>query len=389
MLSARIRVAAFLAAPVAAAGVMLAPSNAATSPADGPTKVTIGPLVSGTATYRSGTFVWTDYAYDDRGADADGRLGGDEVDPGNAADLIQLHLRPEGGVLRTTAVLETLTASTRPVLGVALDLDGAGRGADSPPGSWKSGAPLGLDVVFVLGRSGGLVLRPQGDDWRAAGRFGVRVDARDNTLRADLPVRLPTLGTARAVALLGNETSAGSWVTGDGPVQDLAFVDDGWQGPLFLTGVPSDASGFVTGDSAYWQDGRQAAVLAGSDPTPAVAAIDLRMLHQRRTTRPRLDAPGFETFLYRSRLRLGEGVRGSGNSAFYAGPYQPYLVHLPSHPRPGLPLVTYLHGSSQTHTSPVNTSHHDPDSRLGPVPLPDAILHLDAVVVWPLGRGPQ
>ena len=36
---------------------------------------TIGPLICGTASYVDGTFVWTDYAYDDTGA-SERELGG-------------------------------------------------------------------------------------------------------------------------------------------------------------------------------------------------------------------------------------------------------------------------------------------------------------------------
>ena len=39
----------------------------------------IGELVSGRATYVNGTFVWTDYAYDDHGPNADAASGGDRT----------------------------------------------------------------------------------------------------------------------------------------------------------------------------------------------------------------------------------------------------------------------------------------------------------------------
>jgi pimeloyl-ACP methyl ester carboxylesterase len=169
---------------------------------------------------------------------------------------------------------------------------------------------------------------------------------------------------------------------------DLAFVNDGWLSRPFVAGVALDASGFVTGNSAYWQDGVQSAILVGRrSPAPSVAHVDFAALRHGVTRPARLHA-GFQTFLYRSSLRLGEGIVGSGNESMYAGPFQPYLVHLPHHLRRGLPLVVYMHGASQTHTSPVNTSQYDRRTRIPPIPLPDAILQFDAVVAWPLGRGP-
>src|SRR5206468_3321493 len=102
-----------------------------------------------TSAYEHGTYVWTDYAYDDRGADTNGIEGGDTaypstMSPNNVADLIQLSLRPMRDGLAATAVLETLTGTTRPLIGIALDLDGPKHGAASLPGSWTASAPLGM-----------------------------------------------------------------------------------------------------------------------------------------------------------------------------------------------------------------------------------------------------
>src|SRR2546421_5996499 len=100
-------------------------SPAATPPAD----PAVGPLISGSTSYVAGTFAWTDYAYDDRGPDTNGTKGGDatypaEMDPNNVADLIQLQLAlPNQNHLAVTAVLETVTPSTRPLIGIALDSD--------------------------------------------------------------------------------------------------------------------------------------------------------------------------------------------------------------------------------------------------------------------------
>src|SRR3954469_16727044 len=98
-------------------------------PAPGAPEPTAGPLISGTSSYVNGAFVWTDYAYDDRGPDTNTSRGGDAtypatMNPNNVADLIQLQLAlPNNGHLAVTAVLETLTDQTRPLIGIALDGD--------------------------------------------------------------------------------------------------------------------------------------------------------------------------------------------------------------------------------------------------------------------------
>ena len=373
-------------APVALAG----PSVPTTDP-------TLGPLVSATSSYVNGVYVWTDYAYDDRGADSNGQLGGDAryaegVDPNNVADLIQLQVaRRDASTVKLTAVLETLTPTTRPVLGVALDLDAnTATGAATLPGSWQGKGPLGVDRLITLTTQGGTSSRTTDTGWEVTEEFTVGADPQRNTLTALVPLSLPDKGTVRAVAALGYEHNGGSWLTGDLPVHDLAFVDDGWTSTQYLAGVVRDASGFVTGGSAYWQDGMQSTILSGTrSATDAVAEIDLRSLARGRTDLASPGEHGFSTYLYRSHLDLGEGIQGSGNSALYAGPYQPYLVWLPEELEPGLPLVAYLHGSSQTHMSTVNTSHYDPGSVDPVINEPDHIFDFDAVVAWPLGRGPQ
>lgn len=217
------------------------------------------PLVSGTSSYEHGAFVWTDYGYDDRGADTDTLAGGDTtypegMAPNNVADLVQLRLAPHRGGLAVAALLETLTDRTRPLIGLALDLDGPSHGAASLPGSWTAAAPLGMDRLYLLGRGGGRVLGADAQGrWQATGRFQVAMDEARNTVSAVLPVKLPAEGAMHAVAAVGYEDGGTSWVAGSAPVMDLAFVTDPWPSRPYVLGVALDASGFATGDSAYWQ----------------------------------------------------------------------------------------------------------------------------------------
>lgn len=356
---------------------------------------TVGPLVSGRGSYTDGTYAWTDYAYDDRGPDEDGNPGGDAaypegMQPDNVADLIQIQVRRVGAETEVAVVLQTLTPSTRPVVAVAFDRDGRTEtGAPALPGSWVPASPLGMEELFVLSATGGRHQRWSTAGWTGAGAFDVAVDAEANTLRARVPFALPATGMLRVVAAAGHADDAGrSWLDGASPVHDLAFVVGEDPVTPYLQGVTDAVRGFAAGGGASWQDRRQSAILAGAeDPAGAFGAIDVTALRTGRTSHPNLDT-GFHTFLYRSALRLGEGIQGEGNAALYAGPFQPYLVRLPRAPRPGLPLVLYLHGASQTHLSAVNVAHYDERSRDPVLGLPEHIFDLDAVVAWPFGRGP-
>ena len=85
--------------------------------------LTLGPLICGTASYVDGTYVWTDYAYDDTGASEAELGGGAATVPGraaNTADLIQLQLRPTDDGLLIRAVLQTLNDPSVPVLAVGV-----------------------------------------------------------------------------------------------------------------------------------------------------------------------------------------------------------------------------------------------------------------------------
>lgn len=394
----RRRLAAVVALAVTAGATLAVPVRAVpperTPP---PADPTLGPLHSGASSYVGGTYVWTDYAYDDRGPDTNDRPGGDAtypaaMDPNNVADLIQLQLRSTRDGIRTTVVLETLTPATRPVVGIALDSDGdPSTGAASLPGSWTAASGLGVDHLFVLRTAGGEVLAHRDGAWTGVGAFDVSVDPERNTLGAGLPFAIPTGGVLRAVAAVGYEdATGGSWTSGATPVHDLAFVTAESPTVPYLQSVADAITGFAAGGNTLWQDYRQSAILAGqADPAGAVASIDLVKLASGATTLAAPDRKGFHTFLYRSELTLGEGVQGSGNSALFAGPYQPYLVWVPENLRPGLPLVMYLHGSSQTHLSAVNTAQYDPSTQDPVLRVPEGFFDFDAVVAWPLARGPQ
>ncbi len=358
--------------------------------APAPRPPTIGPLISGRSSYAAGTYVWTDYAYDDRGADTNDQPGGDvtypgDMTPNNVADLIQLQLTPlSGNRMRITVVLETLTTTSQPLVGVAFDSDAnAATGAATLPGSWTA-AGLGVDQLVLLGRASTALRSWSAGAWQSAGSSKSSTDLTANTVSAVVPYRLRG-DRLRAVAAVGyDDGDGGSWATGASPVHDLAFVVAEKPVTPYLQGVTDAVTGFASSGEKQWQEFRQSAILAGTaDAAPAVATIDMTKLQRQVSEFAKANTRGFHTFLYRSRLSLGEGIAGAGNAAWYNGPYQPYLVWVPGPMRPGRPLVLYLHGSSQTHLSAVNTGPYDADSG------DSHIYSFDAVVAWPLGRGPQ
>lgn len=328
-----------------------------TQPAPIPPGPEISPLVSGTETYVGGAYVWTDYAYDDRGANLDAASGGDRTQsefaggdvayppdaaPGNAADLIQLQISLRDGALVVWAVLETLVDPDVPVLAVAFDTDrDAATGAVSLPGDrWPTRGALGAEIVLEVSAGGAHVWTYGDDGWSRGPAFDAVVDPETNVIGTTVPrdVLQPGRAVWRAAAAMGIASNDGTWLDGAADVYDLAFVG----GERFVR----------------WQDNAQADVLAGVlDVGEAIAEIDFARIAAGATetaaqTSPL--SPGFHTLLYRSTLTLEEGVAiDEEGSPVFLGPYQPYLVYVPEDLPAPSPLVVFLHGSDQNHLGAV------------------------------------
>lgn len=330
-----------------------------TVPGPPPSGPEIGPLVSGTAAYVGDVYVWTDYVYDDRGANLDAASGGDRTQsefaggdvlyppgaaPGNTADLVQLQISLRDGALVVWAVLETLVDPDVPVLAVVFDtdLDAASGAASLPGGRWPARGALGVEVLVEISGEGARVWTYADDVWSRGPAFDAVVDPETNLIGTTVPRDLIQPGRAvwRAAAAVGIASNAGTWLDGVGDVYDLAFVG----GERFVR----------------WQDDTQADVLAGVlDVGEATAEIDFGRIVDGASATAMADKesplePGFHTFLYRSSLTLAEGVTtDEEGTPIFLGPYQPYLVYIPENLPTPTPLVVFLHGSDQNHLGSV------------------------------------
>ena len=296
-----------------------------------------GPLISGTTALVSGTHVWTDYAYDDRGENTNAVFGGDQTYPaapypGNTADLIQLHVGTgAGGAVSIRALLETLVPDADVAIGVGFDIDqNAATGAAAVPGGlWTTlpGTALGLEHIVILDSLAGTATLMSSvlGVWQTIATTPAAVDRDCNTVSATVPGLVPGTATWKAVGLAGWADGAGSWVNGAHPIHDLAYVvgEDPVTDPhlALYQQVPQIYQ--------PWQDNIQSDVLAGlADPATAVAAIAFGTGATQLNPPVNAGNPGIYTFLYHSAIDLGEGVRPSPLQ--YKGPYQPYVVYIAS-----------------------------------------------------------
>ena len=174
-----------------------------------------------------------------------------------------------------------------------------------------------------------------------------------------------------------------SFLDGDGPIYDLAFV-----------GNESPARPRGAGNA--WQDRDQADILSGRYSSDhAVATVDFDLLARGENVIADARTPGSHTFLYRSALELGGGIQPwprqhnpelwtrfgmpappSAPWKIHAGTYQPYGVWIAERLPIPAPLIVFLHGTGSNHLSNASRSFFGP----GRFDLP-------AIVVEPLGRG--
>ena len=157
-------------------------------------------LVSGTDAYRGGEYLYQDYLLDDRGADTVEGSGGqrdsaaslsptsgnvfyptDDRFGENAADLVELRVRPTRGAVLYRVTLNTVKADDAAIVGIGIDTDRSG----GPPVAWPGGAGItspGLDRFVTAwgtaaassaetaGRGGSSpIARPPPSTFRSAG----------------------------------------------------------------------------------------------------------------------------------------------------------------------------------------------------------------------------
>jgi hypothetical protein len=349
-----------------------------------------GPLISGTTQLVSGTHVWTDYAYDDRGANTNAIFGGDttypaDPYPGNTADLIQLQVGTgAGGAIAITALLETLVPGADVAVGVGFDTDqNSATGAVAVPGgSWTTfpGTTLGLEHIVVLHSLTGTATLMSSvlGVWQAVATTPAVVDRDCNTISATVPGLVPGAATWRAIGLAGWADASGSWLNGAHPIHDLAYVvsEDPVTDPhlALYQQVPQIYQ--------PWQDNIQSDILGGlASPAPAFAAIAFGTGQTQLHPPVDVHSPGIYTFLYHSAIDLGEGVK-TVPSLQYAGPYQPYVVYIASTiASDPPPAVIFMHGANQNHL--VNAVHFNLEGATVPGL---AAYDVPAVIVLGLGR---
>ena len=350
--------------------------------------------LAGRAQTSRGEWIYTDFLYDDYGADRNGTPDSPDFsgstaattgdyryprDPErygfNAADLRELRVAADSRSVFVLAALQTMLAPDAAVVTVAIDTDG---NPATGAAVWPDRAGLraaGADrFVTFTGRAGRIT--------DAAGRsrpVRVGADLTENAIEVAVP--LDALGPIAPGARLWTATGVAA---GDG-----SFASQGAGTAAFDAAMPGDDDWPRLVD--HWGDHRQAVKLASGDVGEFGFPLDVEALRQRRS-KPFRIVPGFYNALFRSGMDLGEGIDlkkdsppESNGLAGYPRPmtrsrWQPYGVWIPPAWRTGRKLPTVLWGHPQGYG-------HNLYRTVSPDSLRLMSERRDALVFTPLGRG--
>jgi hypothetical protein len=353
------------------------------------------PSTAGTGRLARGALDWTDFVYDDYGANATtagsappntitsgpsalGPARGQYVYPAGKADEDGADiLHAAVGITRSDTVWRidwnTLVDRRIPIAEWTFDTDDNARtGATRWPAGANVSSP-GIERALVVSARGARLLNastgatlatfPTSVD-SASRSFIVRIPRRTMPVRGRWRVRLAAgladaAGTGFAVPVMSTGGSAPATAS---RIYNITFRAAGQEPPHYagdesgelaqrlrnlLGRVP--AAGEWAEDlpntlaANFWNEDHQADALAAGDVSAFSVVVDWRQLLSRRTTRPAL-VKGWSTHLIVNPLHLGQGV----TSSLYAGRVQPYAVYVPPSytGRSRVPLTWLIHSAS-------------------------------------------
>ncbi len=334
------------------AGLPLAPAKADAAWWGQPT------LISGTSRLDHGEWIYTDYVYDDYGADTgswgqpnvvslastngDARYPDGKAFKDNAADIVEVRARAVGEDLHVRVRLQTITKASSPAIWVRLE-----KASDVFTNKNADVDAAANTVTFVL--------RNAARGKKVDLNIGAGINNGKGRLREGVP------GNAR---MFPDELTTGGPT--DNRLMDLAFN-----------------TRRIEPRGGAWNEVEQSAALASGDLGRFAQTLDITAMRRGATT-PIPNAKGYSVRLFRSRQDLGEGM--ASEFPQYRGRWQPYAVWVPKrfNERRAGSLFISMHSLSVHHNQyrgGTNATYRTYYEQFGD--------GLNAVVVTPLARGPD
>jgi hypothetical protein len=372
-------------------------------------------LVSGASAYRGGEFLYQDFLYDDHGANGrvpdpgDPRLSGDTfsmpngtytyptnpVYAGNAADLVELRVRPLAGGTAFRITLNTMQDPSLVAATIAI-------GNSAAPLPFPHGANASAPAQWFLtvhGTSADLLDAASGKPAPVAPSVSVDTTRRQIQVQVPHSDWNPGSGVVRLAAGVGlwDKTSnsylvaqAAADATHPGGAGSLSaptsFFNVAFRGAEPMPKV-SDLTATAT-DPAWWRDQQQGQALAQGDLTPFHADVDFGKLTRGVNddsgvpkTGPidRILASHFETEQgtdYATACGVSTGCKGE-----LRGQLQPYAIYVPRKPQPpsGYGMTLLLHSLGAGYNQFLGSRNQSQIGERGP----------GSIVITPEGRGPD
>jgi hypothetical protein len=374
-------------------------------------------LVSGASAYRRGEFLYQDYLYDDRGAGgtvpdpADPRVSAETfskasgtyrypTDPsyaGNAADIVELRVKPQSAFTAFRVTLNSVLDAERVGFTIAI-------GDSAAPRPFPFGANVAAPAQYFLTVHGGSAVLTRASDGAVVGPAPtVTVDLARRQFEVRVPVSAwdPGDGVVRLAAGAGLWDAAAQRYLTPGPAASATMP--GGSGTLlkpaaffnvafrYAEPMPTPAE-IATGNSP-WRDKAQAAALAAGDISAFYASVDFAKLkagvNDDMPGQPQgVPQTGPINRIFASRVETRQGVDytvkcGSAPDCKgeYRGQLQPYALYIPIKPLPaaGYGFTLLLHSLGGNHNQYLNSRNQ---SQLGE----RGVGH---IVATALGRGPD
>ncbi|MGI8750441.1 MAG: hypothetical protein ACR2J6_07820, partial [Thermoleophilaceae bacterium] len=353
-------------------------------------------LVSGTDALRGGEYLYQDYLFDDRGADTVPGAGsrgaanpgndiaastaGDVLYPsaarfaGNAADLVELRIKPTADAIVYRVTLNSVTDDATTVVGLGIDTDRSGGALVD----WPLGAGVrspGLDKFITAWGTGGELRSLPGGAPTPLPAGAVTIDKATNQMTIRVPRSLLDPGSATWRYVMGTGLWSGSaWQgvsTGSSPGADTPASGSPLQGApaVFNLGFrfsepqskfPLAPYTTFPGIGNWFEDQQSRALAAGvtdcSFPAappgckPFTTDVDFAKLAAGADEQLHSPPGREQSRIYPSSLALPEGVKSSFPA--YGGQLQPYILTVPPGYDPAKPsgLTFSLHSLGGTYT---------------------------------------
>ena len=387
-------------------------------------------LVSGASAYRDGEWLYQDFLYDDHGAtgtpDPTNPVGPeanlysppagtftyptDAVYGRNAADLVELRVKPLADATAIRVTLNTLKDANRTAVTLAI-------GSSEAAVEWPHGAGVSSPAALFLTLHEG---KAELVDAKSAKPIAGGASATVDMVRRQLDARIPHSAWNPSTGKVRITVGAGLW---DADADEYLAPAPGEAGEHTAGGgIPGGARLFNVGpryeerqpdvdqlptysmadaaaggmyQAAWWREKAQATALTLGDVSQFAAEVDFAKLAAEDDDDSRVPKTGSMNRILASHFQFGQGYDPervcfdiAGN--FAAGPkcigrmvgqLQPYAIYVPEKPKPdkGYGMTLLLHSLSANYNQYANSKNQAQLGERG----------AGSIVITPAGRGPD